>query len=132
MCHARLVCAILWQQLSAQAQEATQGESGVERGRELNGVPAPIDLPAPLPYAYTVALTTHRMLYQDVVVESERPLTEEECAEKALEHSTDDWEPGPIDKNPDVDEIQTLRFPTKEGQNNNEDGLGTGGEEAHP
>ena len=66
------------------------------------------------PYAYLVALTTHRMLYQNVVVEAERPLTDDECTEKALERCTDTWEPGPIDKNPDVDEIQTLRRPAKE------------------
>jgi hypothetical protein len=122
VCYARLVCTILWQQLPEQARAVAQAINGVERGRELNAGPVPEDPPAPLPYAYMVALTTHQMLYQDVIVESERPLTEEECEKEALEHSTDNWEPGPIDKNPDVGEVQTLRSLAKEGQNDSEDG----------
>jgi len=65
----------------------------------------------PPPYAYEVALTTHRMLYQDVVVESDRPLPEEEIIAKALKLATGEWELGPIDKNPDVDGVETRRSP---------------------
>lgn len=63
------------------------------------------------PYAYEVALTTHRMLYQDVIVESDHPLSEEEIIKKALKLATDEWELGPIDKNPDVDGVETRRAP---------------------
>jgi len=63
----------------------------------------------PLPSAYLVSLTTHQMVYQEVTVESEKPLLEREVIQKALEHAEGKWEPGPIDENPDVDSIQILR-----------------------
>ena len=62
-----------------------------------------------LPYAYLVSLTTHQMLYQEVVVESETPLAEDKVILNALEQAKDKWEPGPIEKMPDVDGIRILR-----------------------
>jgi hypothetical protein len=62
-----------------------------------------------LPYAYLVSLTTHQMLYQKVIVESEHPLSEEEAIQRALKQPGGEWEPGPIDETPDVDSIQLLR-----------------------
>lgn len=68
------------------------------------------------PYAYTVELTTHQMLYQDVVVESEIPLPRSAIVEKALEQAGDEWEPGPRDKNPDIDGVKTIRAPGNGGK----------------
>lgn len=68
-----------------------------------------IDKEQPLPYAYQVSLTTYQMLYQQVIVESDHPLSEEEVLQRALTQPDGEWEPGPIDKNPDVDAIQILR-----------------------
>jgi hypothetical protein len=62
-----------------------------------------------LPYAYLVSLTTHQMLYQKVVIESENPLSEEDVIQRALKQPGGEWEPGPIDEAPDVDAIQLLR-----------------------
>ena len=62
-----------------------------------------------LPYAYIVSLTTHQILYQDVVVESAIPLSEDETIERAFALAENKWEPGPIDENPDVDQVQNLR-----------------------
>jgi hypothetical protein len=66
------------------------------------------------PYAYIVELTTHRMLYQDVLVESKIPLSRDEIIERALVQAGDEWDTGPIDKNLDIDEIRTIRAPNVE------------------
>ncbi len=70
-----------------------------------------------LAYAYMVSLTTHQLLHQDVIVESNKPLSKKAIVEAAIELAWKGaWEEDEIDPSLDIDEIQTLRNGTKLGQ----------------
>jgi hypothetical protein len=59
-------------------------------------------------YSYTVYMSTVQALNGEVTVESDRPLTDEEIAGKAIDLANDtdmSWERGDIAPDIDIDEI---------------------------